>query len=207
MKMQVWVGGCLPESALPELVEAIQADNATLIDGWGVEQDPIDQLIQNFKEPNSIEFEFEIDIDRSTGAPATDLNLDDICKKYKLTFKKLMPPGIADAGEHFNECIYYWDPNDPDSDTAYVMTDGEGEPAISQAATLSLHEKLWRLYSTDLPQDDCPLHVNDKDGDVSLFAKARLAGKDFGTIFKEILLKRVGHDEINMPPFTIQKGK
>lgn len=205
MKIQVWVGGCLPESAIPELVETLQDDQIQLIDGWAAEQETIDHLIKNFKAPNSIELGFDIDIDGSTSAPDTDLNLDDYCKAHNLHIKKLLPPGRTSDGENFNECLFHWAPgmDFPDS----IMTNGEGATAIDQAATLTLHEKLWRLYSKDKPLDDCPLHVNDKDGDVSLFAKARLAGKDFGEIFKEILLKRVGHEEIDMPPFTIQKGK
>lgn len=203
MKMKVWVGGNLPESALPELVETLRDDGVKLVDGWDSEQDPIEQLLRDFKEPNSIEFEFDIDIDRSTGNPVDTLDLDDYCQKHQLSYKKLIPPSTTSEGEHLNECIQYWQPGM--DDRVYISTDGESEVTVRQADVLELIDLCWAL--SQRPLSDMPLLIHDPVPTNRLYAKACMAGKPFNEILKELLISLVGHEEVGCPPFKIIIGR
>ena len=201
--MTVWIGGDLPESALPELIETIQEDINNdilrLIDGWGVEQDSVENMIKGFKEPNSIEFGYEIDygpddcLDIGT-------SLEDFCEAHNLTVKKRIPPCVSD-GKHYNEAYYVR----AQGKTEVIATDGEGEIALNQTATLNLFDKCWALSQLSL--EEIPLLINDKDEETRLYAKATLLNKPFNEIFKELLLQRVGHEEVGCPPFKIITGR
>lgn len=203
MKMQVWVGGNLPESLMEELIdelkEDIDCDSLKLIDGWGVEQDPIETLIRNFKEPNSIEFEYDIDTDMN-GEIHSITALDNFCKRHGLTIKKLMPPCVSD-GKHYNEAYYYYSPEKE----CCIETNGDGEVSLDQTATLLLHEQCWALSLR--PQEEMPLLINDEDEVTRLYAKASIAGQPFNEIFKQLLITRVGNEIPECPPFKIIPGR
>jgi hypothetical protein len=202
MKMQVWVGGCLPESALDELIEVLKDDDVKLVDGDTPAHDK--HQILDFNLPNSIEFEFEPDTDMSTWMPAVDLNLDDFCKAHGLSIKKRTPPCTGPDGEHYNEALSYWLPGMDRFDT--IPTNGEGDVSVDQNAVITLFDQLWDLQSK-IQVDECPLHINDNDIVIATYAKNVMAGKPFNEIFKELLKSQVGHEEIEIPPFQIIKGK
>jgi len=203
MKMIVWVGGDLPESAIPELVETLQDDRVQMIDGWGVEQDPIETLIRDFQEPNSIELEYDVDYEMD-GSVAVTLELDDFCEKHGLTYKKLLPPAVNSSEEHHNECYFYWKPGMTPGPEC-IPTDGEGEIVMKQSDVLELFDTCWALSLC--PLSDMPLLINDKDDVTRLYAKDSLAGRHFNEIFKELLVSRIGHEEVGCPPFVIIKGR
>jgi hypothetical protein len=203
MKMTVWVGGGLPESKLPKLLEVLRDDNVKLIDGYNPDLDSPQQLL-DFNTPNSIEFEFEPDIDMRTWAMSVDLSLDDFCRDNNLAFKKRIPPCVGPDDEHWNEALSYWAPGMQNIDI--IPTDGEGEITVRQNDTLELFDQLWALHKS-LTIDDCPLHINDQNHVTATYAKNVMAGKPFDEIFKELLKSQVGHEEIEIPPFKIIKGK
>jgi hypothetical protein len=204
MNMQVWVGGNLPESALEELIDELRDDKVKLIDGWdhGDDVEEIEKLLRDFKEPNSIEFEFEMEYEQD-GTPATTLNLDHYCQRHGLTIKKLLPPCTNDEGEHANECYYYWAPGM--SAAEYIPTSGEGDISLLQKDVLELLDACTAL--SQRPLSDMPLLINDKDDVTRLYAKASMADKSFPEIFRELLISRVGHEEVGCPEFKIIPGR
>ena len=201
MKLQVWIGGNLPESALPELVETLQEDSVQLIDGWGVEQDPIEKILRDYQGNEPLELEFEADYDLD-GIPGT-MELDDYCEKCGLTLKKLLPPSVSSHREHLNECYYYQAPG-MDGPT-YTPTDGEGEVVMRQSDVLELLDACQTLSKR--PLDDMPLLINDEDEVTKLYAKASMAGQEYEEIFKDLLITRLGHTKIELPPFKIIQGR
>jgi len=202
--MQVWVGGNLPESALEEFIDELRDDKVKLIDGWdhGDDVEEIEKLLRDFKEPNSIEFEFEVEYEHD-GTVSNTLNLDGYCQRHGLTIKKLMPPCTNEKGEHANECYYYRAPGM--SNPEYIPTDGDSDISMTQKDVLELLDACTALFSR--PLSDMPLLINDKDEVTRLYAKASLAGKSFPEIFRELLISRVGHEEVGCPPFKIIIGR
>jgi len=201
MKMTVWVGGNLPESALPDLVEALQGNELLLIDGDDVTQDTTETLLRDFKEPNSIELEFELECEQD-GSVDPALDLDVYCETHRLTIKKLLPPCVSQYGEHNNEGLYYQTPGM--SNPVYIPTDGEGEIVMRQRDVLDLLDACTKL--SHRPLSDMPLLINDTDEVTRLYAKASLAGKSSPEIYWELLVSRVGHEEVGCPPFRIIPG-
>jgi len=200
MKMFVHVGGDLPESALPDLLEALREDEVLLVDGDDPELNTEDQ-IRAFKFNNSIEFIFDI-CKGMDGEIHVGVELDGFCKQHGLTYKKLLPSTTSDDDEHLNECYYYYRPGD---DEVCIPTDGEGNIVISQQDTIELLDACWALYQR--PLEDMSLLINDKDEVTKTTALSRLSGKTFDVTFKELLLTRVGHAPISCPPFRIIPGK
>jgi hypothetical protein len=201
MEIRYWVGGNLPESLLPELIETLQDDEVSMIEGTSVpEGDSIENLLKSYHMKNSIEIEFNIDYDMD-GELHDKTTLDKFCTEHGLTFKKLMPPVVSDG--HYNECIYYWTPGM--GSVVCIPTDGEGNYVLDQTSTLVLFDECWAL--SQRPVSDMPLLVNDKKDVPRLYATACLAGKSFDQIFKELLLSQVGHEETVCLPFKIIKGR
>ena len=202
--MKVWVGGNLPESALEELIDELWDDDVKLIDGYDHDKDKeeIEKLIRDFKEPNSIEFQFEVEHEHD-GTIANTLNLDDFCQRHGLTIKKLLPPCTNEEGEHGNECYYYRTPGM--SGPEYIPTSGEGDITLVQKDVLDLLDACTAL--SQRPLSDMPLLIHDKDDVTRLYAIASMAGKTFPEIFRELLISRVGHEEVGCPPFKIITGR
>lgn len=200
--MKVWVGGDLPESAIPDLVEALKDGQVQLIEGWDATQEPVEKLIRDFKEPNSIELEFDVDRDMD-GTVTVSLDLDTYCETHGLTIKKLLPPCVDSQGNHNNEGLYYWQPGM--DNPMYIPTDGEGEIILLQKDALELHEQCWTL--SQRPLSDMGLLINDSDDVTRLYAIASMAGQTFPEIYRDLLVSRVGHEEVGCPPFRIIQGR
>jgi hypothetical protein len=204
MRMQVWIGGNLPESALPDLIEILEDsvadDSLNLIDGWGIEQDTIENLIRGHKDPNTIELEFKIEKGMD-GEVHTCVDLDNFCQSHGLSIKKLLPPYAGDEG-HCNECYYVRLPGD--DGPRCIPTDGLGNVEVKQSDVIELFDKCWALHQR--PLEDMGLLINDKDSVVSLYAKATLAHRPFEIIFKELLTTWVGNEIPDLPDFKIVAG-
>lgn len=201
MSMTVWVGGRLPESALPDLLEALRCDELIHVDGDDPDLKSEDQL-RAFNLPNPIEFEYDIDLDMS-GGTSTVLELDDFCETHKLSIKKLLPPCTSSDNERFNEAIYYRTPGMDHGIT--VLTDGSGDITMRQSDVLEFFDTLYAL--SHRPISDMPLLINDPSAIIREYANERLAGKSFPETFKTLLIRHVGHEIPGLPPFEIIKGQ
>jgi hypothetical protein len=202
MIMHVNVGGDLPESLLPELRDILKGDDVILIEGDAAELEDDKQLLQ-FDLPNSIEFMFNLEMDMD-GELRTRLELDDFCEDRGLTIKKLIPPFTSPGEDKSNEFITYWAPGMKRS--VMIPTDGHGEAVIRVETVTTIFDILWNTHSTTA-ETDYPLLVNDHEPWRKHYAISRMAGKDFGRIFKEALGELVVLPTPSCPPFTVIKGK
>jgi len=91
------------------------------------------------------------------------------------------------------------------SNPVYIPTDGEGEISMRQRDVLELLDACTAL--SQRPLSDMGLLINDKDDVTRLYAIASLAGKSFPEIYRELLVSRVGHEEVGCPPFRIIPGR
>jgi hypothetical protein len=208
MKQVVRIGGSLPESAVQELIQVLQDDQVKLIEGEQASLEEIQERLRAYvgsankaQLPVELEFELEYDMD---GEVHPELQLDDFCKEHNLTFKKVLPPCVGGFGEHYNECICYWEPG-MDNEIS-IPTDGDQHHVVRLDDVQVAFEALWRAHRL-VPEDEYPLHVNSDNSYTKFYALERMAGKDFGQIFAEYLLTKIGHEERACPPFTIIKGK
>ena len=87
----------------------------------------------------------------------------------------------------------------------YIPTSGEGDITLVQKDVLDLLDACTAL--SQRPLSDMPLLIHDKDDVTRLYAIASMAGKTFPEIFRELLVSRVGHEEVGCPPFRIISGR